>query len=124
MIPHTDAVRAALLTVSAMGHRAWARNVGVFQDQRGNFRRIGTKGEADIGGILRGGWALAIEVKTGKATREPDQVAWGRMWVALGGCYVVARYSDSDDGDAAIRAVIEEYVKERSRSFPREVRAA
>lgn len=112
-ISHSGAVSSALLTVSAMGHRAWARNVGLFTDLRGKKRFIGIKGEADVQGILRGGWALAIEVKTGRAVRTPEQIAWGRMWTGLDGCYVVARYSDCDDGDAMIKAVIESYLAER-----------
>lgn len=114
MTTHPQAVSSALLAVSGMGHRAWARNVGVFADMRGTHRRIGVKGEADIQGILRGGYALAIEVKTGHAFRTPHQRAWGAMWLAMGGCYVLARYSDSDDGDTSIRSEIEGYLAARS----------
>lgn len=109
---HDDAVSEALLTVSRMGHRAFRREVGHFRDLRSDkVHSIGTKGEADVQGIIRpGGWALAIEVKTGNAVRSARQIKWGRMWLLMGGCYVVARWNDSSDGATAIKAAIEEYL--------------
>lgn len=116
MMTHSDAVRSALLTISDMGGRAWARQVGLFRDRRDVPRLIGTRGEADVSGILPTGTAIAVEVKTGAASRTPDQIAWGRMWVRMRGVYVVARYSDCEDGDAAIRAAIEEHYETRGYS--------
>lgn len=110
MITHPEAVHAALRAIVSCGGRAWPRNVGLFRDVRGNPRKVGVRGEADVQGLVPGGRALAVEVKTGAAERTPEQRAWGRMWVAMGGLYVVARYSDSDDGDAAIRAAIEDHL--------------
>lgn len=47
-------------------------------------------GSADLLGCLAGRF-FAIEVKTGKATLEPDQVDWHRMVRAKGGFTCVAR---------------------------------
>ena len=41
----------------------WRQNAGVVQAQSGYVMRVGEKGMADVGGILRGGRALQIEIK-------------------------------------------------------------
>jgi hypothetical protein len=53
--------------------------------------RYGVKGSADISGILLNGKRLEVEVKTGRAVQQENQVAFMRMIQAMGGCYVVAR---------------------------------
>jgi hypothetical protein len=114
VISHPEAVRSALLTVSGMGHRAFPRRVGLFSELRtGEKVSVGVKGEADISGTLRGGWSLYIEVKTGNATRTRRQVAFGKAMAGLGACYLVARYSDCECGDTAIRAAIESFLEQR-----------
>ena len=42
---------------------AWRQNAGAVRDQSGYVVRMGPKGMADLGGILRGGRSLQIEVK-------------------------------------------------------------
>jgi len=106
-LTHNNAVRRAIFAVQRAGGRAWRRDVGLFYDQRGTLRRIGTKGEADVQGILPGGRAIAIEVKTGNGRRTVQQRAWAAAWERLGGLYVVARYNDSTNGDDKIRAALE-----------------
>lgn len=56
-------------------------------------------GSADLIGCLAGRF-FAIEVKTGKATLEKDQVDWHRMVRAKGGFTCVAR--SVDDAIAAV----------------------
>ena len=55
-------ILAALGTHPAVA-MAWRQNAGVVQAQSGYVMRVGPKGMADIGGIMRGGRALQIEVK-------------------------------------------------------------
>lgn len=52
---------------------------------------FGLKGEADIQGILMGGRAIAIEVKTGTGSLTPEQIAFKNMWEKFGGLYIEAR---------------------------------
>jgi hypothetical protein len=100
---HDQAVQSALLAGTRAGGRLFPRHVGLFWDMRGKKHRIGVVGEADLQGILSpGGWAFAVEVKTGKATRTDEQEAWAQMWVQMRGLYVLARYSATHDGDAVI----------------------
>lgn len=107
---HTDACNAAIFQIQRLGGRAWRRDVGLFWDARGNLRRVGVPGEADVQGILPGGRAIAVEVKTGHAKRTARQCRWAECFQSLGGVYCVARYSETgrNDGDETIRRVIEE----------------
>ena len=107
-LTHTMACNRAILAVTACGGRAFRREVGLFSDRRGNPRRIGIAGEADVQGwIGPRGRALAIEVKTGRSVRTDAQKAWAAQFQRDGGLYVLARYSETDDGDATIRAALE-----------------
>lgn len=111
VVNHTDACKLAILAIIECGGRAWPRTVGLFRDVRtGKPRSIGTTGEADVQGIIPGGWAIAAEVKTGKACRSSEQIQWGEMWTKLGGVYVVARFAPGYDGQEIIRDAIRERI--------------
>lgn len=102
---HNEAIASARLAASEAGIKVFRRDVGLFFDRRGNQRRIGTAGEADLQGWQVGtGRAVAIEVKTGKAVRTDDQKKWGAAFEADGGLYIVARYAPGIDGDETIRS--------------------
>src|SRR4051794_41053766 len=103
---HDQALARALLAVTRAGGRAWRTEVGLFRDPRGRPHFIGTRGMSDLLGICPGGRALSVEVKTNTARRTPEQRAWAGMWVRFGGLYVLARYSETEDGDEVIRAAL------------------
>lgn len=104
-VTHNEAIARARLAASAAGLRVFKRDVGLFFDRRGNQRRIGTNGEADLQGWQVGtGRAVGIEIKTGKAVRTKEQEKWGAAFEADGGLYIVARYAPGIDGDETIRA--------------------
>lgn len=105
-VSHKDACRLAALVISDFGGMPSIRNVGLFFDRRGNPRRIGVKGEADVQGVMPDGRAVAVEVKTGKATRTAQQRRWGKRFAELGGLYLVARWSETEDGAEQIRAAL------------------
>lgn len=75
--------------------RVWRNNVGAARTQDGRVVRFGTKGQADILGVLRlptgTGLFVAIEVKSARGRLRPEQRAWGAMVQAMGGLYIVAR---------------------------------
>lgn len=105
-LTHNDAIARALLTASKMGAMVARREVGLFYDERGYPRKVGIKGEADVQGIMKGGRALAIEIKVDKDTRKPQQEAWAKRFEELGGLYVLARYRGNENGDETIAAAI------------------
>lgn len=77
--------------------------VGLFNQRNGKKVYIGVKGIADIGGWLDGR-AFQIEVKSGMATRNHDQIAFGEMAAKTGAIYIVGRFSgqwgESDELEA------------------------
>jgi hypothetical protein len=105
-VSHDEALSRALLAVTRAGGRAFRHEVGLVTDVRGHKHMIGVKGEPDLMGVAPDGRALAIEVKTGRATRTKEQYAFARMWMRLGGLYVLARYNDDEDGDETIRKAL------------------
>ena len=74
--------------------------VGMFSQRNGKKVYIGVKGIPDIGGWLDG-IAFQIELKTGSATRTPEQIAFADMVASTGAVYIQARFSgkwcESDD---------------------------
>lgn len=104
---HDDALARALLTITRCGGRGFRTEVGLFTDPRGHKHRIGVPGQADILGVAPGGRALAVEVKVGRGTRTKEQFAFARAWARCSGLYVLARYSDDEDGDLTIADALE-----------------
>ena len=94
---HNDAVNHILIELSKRGYFVYRREVGLFFDMRGNKRKIGIKGEADIQGIAPGGRAVAVEVKTGKAVRRKEQKRWAERFIQIGGLYELARINSLED---------------------------
>jgi hypothetical protein len=105
-VSHDEALQRAMLAVTRAGGRAFRHEVGLVVDMRGHKHMIGVKGEPDLMGVAPDGRALAIEVKTGRATRTKEQFAFARMWMRHQGLYVLARYADGVDGDATIAAAL------------------
>ena len=57
------------------------------------FIRSAPKGTSDIIGTIYG-YAVAIEVKAGKDTLNPDQKRFREQWLKAGGIHLVARDVD------------------------------
>lgn len=62
------------------------------------------KGSADLVGILKGGRAMALEVKTPTGAVRPEQVTWMQAFRAWGGFACVVR-SEADAVAAVERAI-------------------
>jgi len=72
--------------------RLWKSATGVARTLDGNrIIRFGLKGLADLSGILMGGRALFIEVKTGDAVQSDDQIKFMTMALKYGAVYILAR---------------------------------
>lgn len=99
--PETQILREALVLLSALrvpgephlpACRVWRQQVGTFRQLYSEAKiKVGTEGMADIGGILHGGRALQIEMKTRDGVLSQAQLNWRDMTLELGGLYVVAR---------------------------------
>lgn len=90
-----------------LGLRAviWKQPVAGLLTMTGQFFTVGINGMADLGGVLQGGRAFQIEVKTGGATLEAHQRAWRERMETLGVLYVIARAPHESDQEAAAREV-------------------
>ena len=81
--------------------RVFPNVVGLFEDGHGGMRRVGLgTGSADLVGVVRGGRAIALEVKNETGRVRPEQHRWhdaARAW----GVYVAVVRS-VDDAIAAV----------------------
>lgn len=78
-------VKSILEYCEVSGIFARRRNIaGAQKLQSGNWVRLGTKGEADIWAILKGGRHVEIEVKKPGEKPTPEQFEWLRQCAAQG----------------------------------------
>lgn len=82
----------AKLNLSRYG-RFWSQPTGAaYRD--GELIRYGFLGSADISGIIKGGYRVEIEVKTGQAIQRKNQKIFEKNIKMWGGIYFVARSVD------------------------------
>jgi len=106
-VTHTDACNLVIFEIQAHGGRAWRREVGLFYDLRGNPRKLGSTGQADVYGIVRDGRHIEVEVKTGRGQRTSEQKQWEATVRELGAIYCLARFTAGHDGRVDVRQAIE-----------------
>lgn len=98
--PERDILAACLQLLAVHPKVAWAarQNTGGFSDARGQYVKFGTKGAADITGMLHGGRRLEVECKRSGKIPSPAQNAYLFMVNKDGGwaCWVdsVSKLSD------------------------------
>jgi hypothetical protein len=74
--------------------RVWRNETGLaFRD--GKAIRYGKKGSSDIIGLTCDGRLLCIEVKTGKASQQENQISFQKVIEKFGGRYLIARCVDN-----------------------------
>lgn len=74
--------------------RVWPNETGAaYRD--GHLIHYGRKGSSDIIGLTSDGKILCIEVKTGKASQQKNQISFEKMILTFGGRYFLAREVDS-----------------------------
>lgn len=79
----------ATLNLSRLG-RYWSQPTGAaWRD--GKLIRYGFLGAADISGVLKGGYRVEIEVKTGRATQQQNQKIFEKNMKMWGAIYLVVR---------------------------------
>ncbi|MBI5545840.1 MAG: VRR-NUC domain-containing protein [Deltaproteobacteria bacterium] len=83
---------------------AWRQNTGVAR-MGGRLVRFGIPGQADISGVIRGGWRLEVEVKSDTGVQSPEQADFQRRLEEQGGLYILAR--ELEPVLAAVRAAID-----------------
>lgn len=102
-------VKAIIIRLSKTGFcRLWIQATGAAKNE-GRFLKFGKKGSADISGILIGGKRIEIEVKTGEAVQEEDQVDFELMIKSFGGVYIVA-HSEEEALKLMLEHVPEHYL--------------
>lgn len=90
-IEHDKLVNEIIIALNATGlGRFWSQPTGAAY-RNNTLIRYGVKGSADISGIIIGGKRIEVEVKTGKAVQEEQQVNFQRVILSYGGIYFVAR---------------------------------
>ena len=88
---HQELVKKILIKFgSGSDYRLWPNNTGkAFRG--GRLLSFGLKGSADIMGLRKDGRLVAIEVKTGKAKQNKDQINFMNMVRSFNGIYILAR---------------------------------
>lgn len=98
---HEALVRELLLNLSSLKlGRFWKNPRGVAMTRRGQVMTFGIDGQADISGILIGGYRAEVEAKTGQGKLGNDQINFKNMIQNWNGFYHEAR-----DVDGTIQAL-------------------
>lgn len=92
---HNQLVNQILLKIGNRPDcRTWRNETGLaYRD--GKAIRYGKKGSSDIIGLTSDGKLLCIEVKTGRATQQENQVFFQKVIEKFNGRYFLARSVDS-----------------------------
>jgi hypothetical protein len=92
---HNRLVTEILLAIGQRSDcRVWSNETGAaYRD--GQLIRYGRKGSSDIIGLTSDGKMLCIEVKTGKASQQENQIFFEKMIKKFNGRYFLARDVDS-----------------------------
>ncbi len=70
----------------------WKNPVGLGKTIRGDMVKFGVKGSADILGVVGPyGKFIALEIKTGRAVQNREQVNYERVMTDIGALYFVVR---------------------------------
>lgn len=82
----------AILNLSRLG-RFWNQPTGAAY-RNGQLIRYGLLGSADITGVLKGGYRVEIEIKTGRATQQQNQKIFEKNIKMWGAIYLVVRCAE------------------------------
>lgn len=100
---HSDALNRVRLALSDLGAITLPQTVGMFTAQ-GSDRpvRIGLPGTADLIACWKGRF-IACEIKVGPDRQRPEQKNFQAAIEAQGGLYILARFTDTQDGIATLK---------------------
>jgi hypothetical protein len=105
-VRHSDCCNRIRLAISELGGLSVPYTVGLFRTLEDERRvKVGREGVADILACI-GGRFVAVEVKVGHDRQRPDQIAFQRAIEAANGLYVLAKFSDKEDGVATLREAV------------------
>jgi hypothetical protein len=103
---HSDAVNLLRLAVSDLGGLSLKFTTGMFRQIDGDRKvKVGQDGAADIVACI-GGRAVFIEAKLEHDVWRPDQQLFADAVRKAGGLYVLAKFSDKEDGVATLRDAV------------------
>jgi hypothetical protein len=105
-VRHSDCCNRIRLAISELGGLSVPYTVGLFRTLEDERRvKVGREGVADILACI-GGRFVAVEVKVDRDRQRPDQIAFQRAIEAASGLYVLAKFSDKEDGVATLREAV------------------
>jgi hypothetical protein len=103
---HSDCVNLLRLAVSDLGGLSLKYTTGMFLAPDSPRKvKVGQDGAADIVACI-GGRAVFIEAKLDHDVWRPDQQLFADAVRKAGGLYVLARFSDKEDGVATLREAV------------------
>ena len=106
-ISHIRACGLTQIILSEYGGMPAIRAVGVFADRRGQFRKLGVTGEADVQSLMPDGRYCGVEVKTGTGRLSKSQRLWRDAFLKRNGVYILAHWKGDLDGSETIRSALE-----------------
>lgn len=107
MLKHSDACNRIRLAISDMGGISVPYTVGMFRQIDPPYRivKVGKPGVSDVLACIRGRF-VAVEVKVGSDTQRKTQKPFQAAIEAQGGIYVLARFSETEDGVETLRRAL------------------
>lgn len=103
---HSDALNRIRLAVSEMGGIALPYTVGMFRQMDGGRPvKVGIPGVSDLVCCI-GGKFYGVEVKVNRDRQRDEQKKFQRAVEAAGGKYVLAHFTDSNDGVEDLRRAL------------------
>lgn len=104
---HSDACNRIRLAISDMGAISIPYTVGMFRQMEDERHvRVGLPGVSDILACHRGRF-IAVEVKVNRDRQRPEQRRFQAAIEENGGLYILARFTDSEDGVETLRRVLD-----------------
>ena len=102
---HSDALNRIRLALSDAGAISIPYTVGMFRAlDSERVIKVGIDGVSDVLACHRGRF-IAVEIKVGRDTQRENQRHFQAAIEAQGGIYVLARFTDTEDGIETLRIV-------------------
>lgn len=103
---HSDACNRIRLAISDMGAISIPYTVGAFRAlDNDRVVKVGLPGVSDVLACYRGRM-VAIEIKVGRDRQRPEQQRFQTAIEENGGLYVLARFTDSEDGVETLKRAL------------------
>lgn len=104
---HSDAVNKIRLAISDLGGISIPYTVGAFRAlDSERVVKVGLPGVSDVVACVRGRF-VGVEIKCDRDQQRPEQKNFQAAIEAQGGLYVLARFTDKEDGVATLKGALD-----------------